>query len=239
MFARKISPARIYLLLMIILSISAVLGFILAFEKKGKSNLPVAVNPAVDSKIKSVNSPCSQKAKVSDICSAIGFEFDSIEGKCVVVNGAGCIDKLPFGSLEECRNTCEANAMPGNELKFKTIIKGLNGNPTGQGNYVIKSKSEWMPILQKTNAELPAPIDFDKDMIIAVFQGGKSTGGYGTEINMIAEKGNTIEVSVLENSPGRGCAVTQALTSPFHIVKVQKSDKEAIFNVEKVINDCR
>ncbi|MBU3925325.1 protease complex subunit PrcB family protein [Patescibacteria group bacterium] len=219
----------------------------------GKYRIKIILNPLYKSKnLKTIYSneftikektaadpKCGQKAKVSEVCSKVGYEFDSSERECVIVNGAGCIDSLPFSSFEECQKTCESSTVSGNELRFKTIIKGLNGNPTGQGNYVIKSKSEWMPILQKINAELPAPIDFDKDMIIAVFQGEKSTGGYNTEINTIAEKGNTIEVSVLENSPGRGCAVTQALTSPFHIVKVQKSDKKVLFNIEKVINDCK
>ncbi len=44
---QKISPARIFLLLSIIVSASAVLGFMLAFGKIGKINLPVTTNPAV------------------------------------------------------------------------------------------------------------------------------------------------------------------------------------------------
>lgn len=54
-----------------------------------------------------VQNKCMEKAKVEMTCSAVGFEFDPVRGKCMVVNGAGCIEKLPFATFKECQDTCE------------------------------------------------------------------------------------------------------------------------------------
>ncbi len=89
------------------------------------------------------------------------------------------------------------------------------------------------------HSAIPPEIDFNEEMILVVFQGEKSTGGYGIEINKIVEKENAIEVLVIETLPGYGCMVTEALTSPYHIVKLQKSTKEVIFKTEKEITDCQ
>lgn len=185
---------------------------------------------------------CGQKIITNPVCSGMGYGFDSDKVKCVVYSPyddkKGCGANPVFNSLEECQKTCENNIVSRNELKFETIIKDLNSNQTTQSNGVIKSEGEWVQALQKTNAELPAPVDFSKDMIIAVFQGEKNTGGYNIEINKIIEKENVIEVTVIETSPGRRCMVTKAFTSPFHIVKIQKSNKEVVFKTEKVVTEC-
>ncbi|MBU3979022.1 protease inhibitor I42 family protein [Patescibacteria group bacterium] len=190
-----------------------------------------------------VDARCEQKAKFFNNpkeceVAAIGFEFDSITKKCTVKSSGECGVETPFNSLEECQKTCETGAVSGNELKFETIIRDYNSNQTAQNNYVIKSEAEWIPVLQKTNAGLPAPIDFNKEIVIAVFQGEKSTGGYSIEIQKIIENENNIEVFVNETSPGKNCMVTQAFTSPFQVVKVQRSDKEVVFETEKVVTVC-
>jgi len=64
-----------------------------------------------------------------------------------------------------------------------------------------------------------------------VCQGKRSTGGYSIEMIKITENENTLEVFVKNVSPGPGCGLTQAVTCPFHIIKVPKMDKEVIFTV--------
>lgn len=439
MLQQRVSPARVILLLSIITSISVALGFILVAGKIGKNNPPVVTNPVTDMR-------CGQKAKVSDICSAVGFEFDTIGKKCVIVNGAGCIDKLPFGSLEECRNVCEeASAVPareevtiisdsieynqaetvkvviknnsdkilfidypdierfendhwirirggiawpgcmalggmpylpvdqsgveyqwdqkekwcnkdnepqfqevgagkyriasriidrvrseaddpnnisglpakkfiysreftvkeklggdprcneqvegiGNcdafregydldsesgmcggkgvtgctfkipfdsieecrkvcendsnvawkkELDFKTIEKRDYSSNMEEKNYAIMERERLSDLWIKMGYTRIAPfIDFNNNMIIAVFQGEKTTGGYSIEINKIIETKNTIEVSVMKTSPGRGCIVTKQITSPYHIVQLPISGKEVKFNMTETVNHC-
>lgn len=125
------------------------------------------------------------------------------------------------------------------ELPFSTILKGEWSEHPEKKNYVIKTEGDWAGLLSKTGAELPEPTDFTKNMVIAAFQGEYPTGGYSIEITKIVETENNIEVFVKEISPGTNCNVTKAFTRPYHIIKVQKSDKEVVFKVEKLVRECK
>ncbi len=183
---------------------------------------------------------CNQKAKVSGPCSKVGYEFDSSKEKCVVVNGAGCIDNLPFSTMEECQKVCETSVTSEGEMRFETIDKKEFSSYKERKNFVIRNINEWKSLLSKIDysVKIPPEIDFDKEMIIVAFQGEFPTGGYDIEITKIVENKNNIEVFVKEVSPGRSCMVTMAFTAPYHIVKVQKSDKEIMFNVKSEVNNC-
>jgi predicted secreted protein len=67
-------------------------------------NEPIVPDPVSPAPVENL---CAEKAKVEMSCSKVGYEFDLDQNKCVIVNGAGCIDRLPFGSLKECQKACE------------------------------------------------------------------------------------------------------------------------------------
>lgn len=185
---------------------------------------------------------CSEKVEFDRLCASNsffrGYEFDSGEGKCIEKQEMACpfTSKTPFNSLEECQNTCEKSNEK--KLEFETIEKKSYSGNLEQKNYVIKNSKDWNDLWSKMDNTRDVPIVFNRDMIIAVFQGKKSTGGYSIEINRITEKENEIEVSVLETSSGSGCMVTKMLTSPYHIIKLAKQTKEIKFNVTRMTNNC-
>lgn len=130
------------------------------------------------------------------------------------------------------------------ELMFKTIAKGYYSGHDERKNYVIINKDDWKNLWDKVNSIItPKPflaeIDFSRNMIVAVFQGAQSTGGYAIDIVKVVETGNTLEVFVQEISPGRGCGVTFVVTQPYHIIEVQRVDKKVIFRIEKEVKNCR
>lgn len=72
-------------------------------------------------------------------------------------------------------------------------------------------------------------IDFEKETIVAVFMGKKTSGGYSVSIDQVKDVGDEkIEVTVQEEKPKKGEMVTMAITQPFCIVKLN-TDKELIF----------
>ena len=127
----------------------------------------------------------------------------------------------------------------GQELTFETISKGSYSGHNERGDYVIKDSSELENLWGKMQSRVsPTPIsaitdlpdvNFNDEMVIAVFQGTQSTGGYAIEITKIVEKKNSLEVFVKETSPSPDSMVTQAFTQPYHIVKVKRVDKEVVF----------
>ena len=124
--------------------------------------------------------------------------------------------------------------LSGQELTFETISKGSYSGHDERKDYVIRESSEWENLWGKVQSrvsptsDLP-DVNFNDEMVIAVFQGSHSTGGYAIEITKIVEKENSVEVFVKETSPSPDSMVTQAFTQPYHIVKTKRVDKEVIF----------
>jgi hypothetical protein len=65
-------------------------------------------------------------------------------------------------------------------------------------------------------------------MVVAVFLGEKPTGGYAIEITRAAKTDRGIEVGYTEQTPAPGAMTIQALTQPFHIVRIPKSDGDEV-----------
>lgn|SRR3989338_3702850 len=120
------------------------------------------------------------------------------------------------------------------EQPFETIARSARSGHNDRKNYVIKEASEWRSLWDIVYAgTTPKPvlpgINFNNEIIIAVFQGMRFTGGYSIEIMNVIEKNNSLEILVKETSPSPGSFVTQAFTQPFHIVKTKRVDKEIVF----------
>lgn len=127
----------------------------------------------------------------------------------------------------------------GKEISFETIESGAHSAHSEKNNYVINTGNDWANLwtmMGKTTS--PLEVDFAQNTVIAVFLGSHSTGGYGIQIVKIVENPRVMEILVKEISPGPECDVTQAFTQPYHIVKIQKTDKEIIFKTTEEITKC-
>jgi hypothetical protein len=121
-------------------------------------------------------------------------------------------------------------------ISFSSIDKGSRSVKKDREFVIIKTEKEWGDLWQlHKKTSLPEqqihPVDFKEEMVIAVFSGEKRTGGYGIEITRIEEnleKGQ-LEVFFLETHPFPNSIVIQALTQPYHIVKLKKVDIPVVF----------
>lgn len=120
-------------------------------------------------------------------------------------------------------------------IEFETIEKshGMSLRNISADNYVIKNNEDWTNLWEKFHVDFHIPpilvINFDEEMVIAVFQGPQPTGGYSIEITEIIATENEIQVRVTEITPGIFDVVTDAITSPYHIVKLERLNKEIVF----------
>lgn len=72
--------------------------------------------------------------------------------------------------------------------------------------------------------EMAAPeVDFTKEYVIGVFAGEKTTGGHMIEVLSVTDFGDQRTLSVTQTAPGEGCAVSQAFTSPYQLIRVPVS----------------
>ena len=106
--------------------------------------------------------------------------------------------------------------------------KGYHCGYTKAARLIVKTEDRWKEVWGKVHRlrlpqqELPK-IDFQKEMVIAVFMGERKSGGYEIEIREIIKTEKEIVVQVEEKEPSPESLRTMALTQPYHIVVVKKS----------------
>lgn len=72
----------------------------------------------------------------------------------------------------------------------------------------------------------PPPVEFDasRGIAAAVFLGLRRTGGYGLTIESVERRGAFMVVRIVEVRPAPDAMVTQALTSPYLIRMIPKTE---------------
>jgi hypothetical protein len=66
-------------------------------------------------------------------------------------------------------------------------------------------------------------------MLVVAAQGRQPSGGHQLRIAGVGDPGDALVVDVTEVSPGPGCVTTGVMTSPYHVVRVARSDKPVRF----------
>lgn len=131
----------------------------------------------------------------------------------------------------------------GTRIEFQPISKGIWSGHTNAEYYVIQDRDEWTQIWSQHTKVMhpqdPLPeMDFSEKTIIAVFMGTHLTTGYGIEVKEIIDTGLSIVVKVEKTYPGKRCVVGEAITHPYHIVKINKIDKYIIFDTFTRTREC-
>jgi hypothetical protein len=74
----------------------------------------------------------------------------------------------------------------------------------------------------------PVPrVDFARETVLAVFLGTRPTGGYGLDVRGVTIEGGDLFVDLVVTEPAPGAVVTQALTSPWVLVRVLRGGIDA------------
>ena len=67
-------------------------------------------------------------------------------------------------------------------------------------------------------------------MVAAVFLGEKTTGGYEVEITQAELQNSSLKIQYIEKTPTPGGMTIQALSQPFHLVKLPRYDAQVVFS---------
>ncbi|MFZ2490911.1 MAG: protease complex subunit PrcB family protein [Thermoanaerobaculia bacterium] len=71
-------------------------------------------------------------------------------------------------------------------------------------------------------------IDFEAEVAVFLLAGERNTGGYGIEMKGVSVEGETLVVDAAVTGPAPGMMVTQALTSPWEVVAVERRDVKSV-----------
>lgn len=126
---------------------------------------------------------------------------------------------------------------------FTILIQGDNaGSVTRRTNYRITDDTQfmelWRMIYGDSGPALPI-VDFTRHEVIAVFDGSHSTGGYGISVTKIIDQDGVRTVYIRRESPGERCVVAQVLTSPFQLLRVEKTALPIARADETVTTACQ
>lgn len=119
------------------------------------------------------------------------------------------------------------------EVTFQTVSKGSRSGVRDPRQVVLRSQAEWIALwAQHVSADVnpvpPPTIDFTKDLVVAVFLGEKPTGGYDVAISRAQRGDDAVVIYYRERTPAPGALVTQSLTHPFHIVRINTDVKSMV-----------
>jgi PrcB C-terminal len=141
-----------------------------------------------------------------------------------------------IGGLDACSAESPRTDNSGSgTVPVTTIQKGNFSGVRAPLQIVVRTPAEWESLWKRhastQSPPSPAPvIDFRAEMVAGVFLGEKSTGGYEVEITKAELKDGSLVIYYLEKNPGSGGAAIQAITQPFHLVKLPKTDAPVVFS---------
>lgn len=130
-------------------------------------------------------------------------------------------------------------------MEFETIDLGQYSGIVGQRPQVftVDTQAEWEDFWSRHQADvMPTPplppVDFSRNMVVAVVDQEEPSGGYRLEITGIDEIEGGLHVLASKAVPGPGCLVTAAMTQPFHIVRTAKLDLEPRLQISEETYSC-
>lgn len=128
-------------------------------------------------------------------------------------------------------------------LVFETIEQndisgtGQYYEDIGPGLMVISSEPDITSLGQLVTDESTTrlqELDYEHSFALIVFQGWKGSGGYEVQIERVTRAGNTINFYAQFHEPGSDDPVTTEITSPYHLIRIQKNgvwDQDFLFQV--------
>jgi hypothetical protein len=140
---------------------------------------------------------------------------------------------LSLAYLLDCEGADDPQVLP-----IRSLAKGALSGIRDAKREVIRDAGHWEKLWKEhavsagARAKIPA-VDFSKEMVIVATMGGKRTGGYSIEIARIEPAHKELKILVRESAPPPGAMTIQALTAPFHIVAVPRSDLKPEFVTAK------
>jgi PrcB C-terminal len=116
--------------------------------------------------------------------------------------------------------------------KVKSVLREWGGTSSGvteRSQRVVRTQAEWERLWAQVHAvQVPPPaapkIDWSREMVLAVFMGERNSGGYRVAIRGVKPGEKEIVVEVEEAGPPPGAITTEALTQPYQLVVVKRSD---------------
>lgn len=118
------------------------------------------------------------------------------------------------------------------QLAWETIASGSQATGVQGARYqLITDQDQLIGVWSQVHAtQLQQPalpqVDFQRETLVAIFLGQRNSGGYGVTVRRVAVEGNDLYLDTEFREPAAGAITTQALTSPWTLVRVLRGGFE-------------
>ena len=113
---------------------------------------------------------------------------------------------------------------PGGRVSFTEVASGTNANVTAAAVQVATTSAAARALLGlaygRQTGTPTVPTLSGNETLVGVFLGQRSTGGYSVRVTDVRAEGSTLVVTARLQAPGAGSITTQALTSPWTLIRV-------------------
>ncbi len=177
----------------------------------------------------------------------------------VLLSGCGRVSPLPLltATVEPAATLVPTPAIQGTRIPFETIDQAIGGEKISEDS----EKNPYLIILTRADdtGELEGLVSeaamgrlgdiyFDRQLVIAVFQGWKPTWGYAIQVQWVIKNNGEIVVIADIKNPPKDSIVQQEETSPYHLIRISREDLdgiskftlnangESIFQIEKTVD---
>ena len=117
------------------------------------------------------------------------------------------------------------------ELIVQSTLHGNGAEGFKSGLYKISDNAQWQAFLKKINTVNnesskfnPGNLDFDKFMIVAIFDKILSHGGVKFYIDKVENTRDTVKFITKHQAP-QGQMTIQVMNQPYILIKIKKTDK--------------
>ncbi len=120
------------------------------------------------------------------------------------------------------------------QLFFDILASGGNALVSEQSHALIGSDAELLQAWNAAHATLltppPAPeVNWERETVLALFLGSRPTGGYGISLERLSQQGAEIYADIRVSEPAPGAISTQALTSPWQMVRILRGGVQVVW----------
>ncbi len=142
-------------------------------------------------------------------------------------------------SSKPLKQTVQKNTKVNYKIVAQSALHGNGAEQIKPGSYIIKDQKSWQDLLKKmdrVNNESSKfainEIDFDKSMIVAVFDPVMGSGGVKLKVNQVKETEDMLIVSVGHKHPQEQLSI-MVMNQPYLILMLPKTDKKIKVEIEK------
>lgn len=138
---------------------------------------------------------------------------------------------------------CSTQGNDEKKLPMEIILDGTYCSIEEKREVLLNKNDDYQKLMTEVYSNLDQlpripVLDFTKYSVVAVFLGTRSNGGYMVSIDSIIE-GKNLTVNITETTPGKNCMVTDAITRPFSLVKIPKTELKPVFKTKQIVKDCQ